>query len=98
MNSYISREAAFQLCSDAQGKAGTKAELTGISKIWAGLKRLPAADVAPVVHAKWKAMKGEWPECSRCGHRPEWVYGQNRVQKYNFTAYCPSCGAKMEGE
>ena len=39
----ISRQDAIELCADAQGRASTKAELKGISKVWQGLLKLPSA-------------------------------------------------------
>ena len=51
---------------------------------------IPAADVAPVVHAQW-IEDGSGiiicPECKR---------GYNLIAK--FTNYCPACGAKMDGK
>lgn len=59
------------------------------------LKRLPAADVAEVIHAHWvKPTKIGWrsvdvPHCSYCKEIPCGV-DMN-------THYCPNCGAKMDG-
>jgi hypothetical protein len=51
-----------------------------------GIKRLPAVDAAPVVHGEWKWSHGG--ECSECGfHNSNFDY-----------RYCPTCGAKMDGE
>lgn len=48
---------------------------------------VPAADVAPVVHARWIDRDGKtW--CSRCD-------ASNKQYK---PPYCPNCGAKMKGE
>ena len=55
------------------------------------LEKLPAADVVPVVHARWNNMDGYKTRkvCSECGWDvPE--YGK-------FYSYCPNCGAKMDG-
>ncbi len=54
---------------------------------------MPAADVAPVVHARWiggyENNSGRWtyrkPRCSECGEE------NNGTRKY-----CPNCGAKMD--
>lgn len=56
---------------------------------------LPAADVAPVVHGRWKwlgpnglvadCMCGT---CSACKIRSEYIVN---------TTVCPNCGAKMDG-
>ena len=68
------------------------------------LMKIPAADVAPVVHGRWErtkmteARKGLpiYPRCSACGmvsaaYRSEWE-GLRGAWKY-----CPSCGARMDG-
>lgn len=50
----------------------------------------PAADVASVVHGRWKC-HGDCgvTECSACGWSIEEYVGDY--------AYCPNCGAKMDG-
>ena len=40
----ISRADAIELCAEAQGRASTKSELKGISKVWQGLIKLPSAE------------------------------------------------------
>lgn len=55
------------------------------------IREMKAADVAPVVHGKWNIMEGTKTRqvCSLCRWDvPE--YGK-------FYAYCPNCGAKMDG-
>ena len=60
-----------------------------------GLDRIPAADVAEVVHGKW--IKDDFlsddvnnaEKCSQCGELIGW-FG-------NLPNYCPNCGAKMDG-
>lgn len=63
------------------------------------LEKLPAADVAPVVHARWMhsryedcSEQFELVKCSQCNHEAYamafYVRGGN---------YCPACGAKMDG-
>ena len=61
------------------------------------LMSLPAADVAPVRHGRWKQCFEDWrkqiegDECSVCGFQH---YGTS-IGHYN---YCPNCGAKMDLE
>lgn len=51
---------------------------------------LPAADVAPVRHGRWRC-HGDCgvTECSVCGWSIEEYVGDY--------AYCPNCGARMDG-
>lgn len=48
---------------------------------------IPAADVAPVVHARWIEDGSGIIICPKCNR------GYNLVPQ--FTHYCPRCGAKM---
>lgn len=63
------------------------------------INSIPAADVAPVVHARWMhsryedcSEQFELVKCSQCNHEAYamafYVRGGN---------YCPNCGAKMAG-
>lgn len=113
MAEYIERDAAIAYIRE-QSEECQKAfeELGGESGIYADayndlaedFYRIPAADVAPVVHGRWErtkmteARKGLpiYPRCSACGmvsaaYRSEWE-GLRGAWKY-----CPSCGARMDG-
>lgn len=50
-----------------------------------GLKNLPAADVAPVIHGRWRHYEGMYA-CEDCG-----------AQLDDESPFCPMCGAKMDG-
>lgn len=51
---------------------------------------MPAADVAPVRHGRWKDNK-----CTACGEEA-FCYGE---RPYHLrTDFCPMCGAKMDLE
>ena len=54
------------------------------------LADMPAADVAPVVHARWvgDGLKGNWCYCSNC---------EKAASFFMTSDYCPNCGAKMDG-
>ena len=56
-----------------------------ISVIEKLIKNVPTADVAPVVHGEW-INHNTYVECPLCGAMP-----------YHRSAYCPNCGAKMDG-
>lgn len=60
--------------------------------------RIPAADVAPVVHGRWIVRFGgpynrRRCYCSHCGKHN----GVGGIAKNQEKPYCPNCGAKMDG-
>ena len=60
------------------------------------IERLPAADVAPVVHEKWLLDRWQsWPhrECSRC----KIMIPRTKEVPDPYWQYCPNCGARMDG-
>jgi hypothetical protein len=61
------------------------------SRTMEAITRIPAADMAPVVHGKWKPTEypimSECEDCSECGYRT--VYGH----RFKF---CPNCGTRMD--
>lgn len=56
------------------------------------IRGVPAADVAPVVHGRWRYC-GFLQECQTCGEIYS-MHGGNAGKSWN---YCPNCGAKMDG-
>lgn len=90
MTEYISREAVLQdLCGHCISqrycdKTGDRCYQYG------GITILPAADVAPVVHAEWKENdNGTW-SCSRCS---SWLPNE----QHHYARFCLHCGAMMAG-
>lgn len=68
-----------------------------ISNAWTDeIRRLPAADVAPVVHAQWEETDWETWTCTNCGC--EWQFLEGMTPEENDANYCPQCGARMDGE
>lgn len=61
----------------------------------------PAADVAPVVHARWY-MRGGRACCSNCNVKSlwgsDWDGCKNHEREFVSAKsnYCPNCGAKMD--
>lgn len=61
--------------------------------------KLPAADVAPVVHGKW--IRPHWKnsdyccDCSECDG--EAMHREYQWNKKGIYPICPNCGAKMDG-
>lgn len=88
MGDYISRDTLIEDIEKTISESGC---VNHDGEIMDCVRYADAADVAPVVRGQWTAHKGKWPECSRCGHRPP-------LRGTGSYAYCPSCGAKMEGE
>ena len=95
MSDYISREAALEvfcrwcgICPKEKQKPLECDDILGNV-----LHSLPAADVRPVVHGRWRLTGdyiGERYQCSKCGL----LRGVLDVGK-NF---CPNCGADMREE
>ena len=59
----------------------------------AEIAHAPAADVAPVIHARWenRPVNGVYDMiCTNCGFCPG-------IRFYS-SEYCPNCGARMEKE
>lgn len=92
MDDLISREEAIEEMAELQGRASSKAELTGISKAWKRIKALPSARKK----GEWilKDRDGSWAywTCSECGR---FVllndYKENVQEEYPFC----HCGAYM---
>ena len=58
-----------------------------------GLDRIPAADVAEVVHARWKRVRSNW-YCTGCNKGYRITKGAPMASSFS---YCPNCGTKMDG-
>lgn len=70
-------------------------ELCVNDSLYNALQCIPAADVAPVIHGKWKYVAGMNSKCSECGH----YFPVTEFEKRPFDInYCPHCGAKMGGK
>lgn len=90
MKEYIPREDVLRYIAEDCRKTRAHLGLYRDNKaVQIDICRIPAADVAPVVHAEWKInADGYYPYCSACKKEPP-----GRC----MTAHCPNCGAKMDG-
>lgn len=91
MTKYIEREAAQMALLDCNliPILGSGDKLIRQSEAAKQLNEVPIADVAPVVHGRWKCHKYiEEYQCEICGHFVRFGTVKN---------YCPNCGAKMDG-
>lgn len=92
MADYIGRDAVYHAISvDGGLNAYEKAYCIDI------VRKIPAADVAPVRHGRWvDHCVRDW-RCSECGDKIikfRSVDGYCYDDKPNF---CPNCGARMDG-
>ena len=95
MAEYIKREAAIHAIMKVYVRtAGYKAR-ERVFEAKEAVHRLPATDVAPVVHGHFVhdgsriAHGVDWWHCSNCGRLASGV-----ETRFN---YCPWCGARMDG-
>lgn len=93
MAEYIERETAFNAITDLAGKAPTRSAYEAVWKSARALKKLPAADVAPVVYGRWAHLGGDEWCCSACGFVITTEGSWDKPTK----KYCEDCGAKMDG-
>ena len=88
---YISREAAVKAANEWVSEA-CMAPVMRVSRLFDKLAKVPAADVAPVVHGWWKKVRksrSTW-ECSVCGTKVGAFFA-------GCSQYCYCCGAQMGG-
>lgn len=83
---YIRKEDAIKQC----GFGMTSLHIAN------NLRKMPPADVVPVVHAYWipqkenHEFKEAWMKCSACGYPvSKWTGNTN---------FCPNCGAIMDAK
>lgn len=85
MAEYIKRETAVKAANEWVSEA-CMAPVMRVSRLLDKLQKLPAADVAPVVHGHRVDNGGSYARCSQCdGVLPL------------CANYCPNCGAIMDG-
>lgn len=87
MTDYIRRNDALEITTRTCGDYATA---------FSEIRKLPAADVAEVVHEKW--LLDRWPswphrECSRC----KIMFPRTTEVADQYWQYCPNCGARMDG-
>lgn len=84
MTEYITKEQALEA---VRGKMWP-------GELEAAIKATSAADVAPMVHAKWEhthTSESYFNECWRCS-----ACGFDDTEGFVFE-FCPHCGARMDG-
>ena len=88
MSEYITKEQAWEVVKIVARHGGVDS-IINADKALAGM---PAADVAPVVHARWEHKFWDTSKCTACNR--EWEFLDVRP----VWKYCPNCGARMDGD
>lgn len=93
---YIDREEAIKILEHYDLSSGSILgyHSGAIECAISAIEMLPAADVAPVVHGRWKRIRSNW-YCTRCRTGYRITYGAASAKTFTF---CPNCGAKMDEE
>ena len=63
------------------------------------INEIPAADVAPVVHARWSMLSYDEAVCTHCGYDRFTPFESTSEAKEHWSElpkFCEGCGAKME--
>ena len=95
MTEYIEKEKVMEILErtlNASEDEGDKNAAMAVDMLAFEIKELPAADVAPVVHATtsgeyWDEAYCTWKTCNNCK-------GSNQ----SAAKYCNWCGARLDGE
>lgn len=94
MAEYIEREAVLRAVHGQRSPCRSPAQNRMLDCLKAAVIRIPAADVASVVHGRWmKHIKGG-TLCSRCG---SYTQHKGDVLDMSKAIACPWCGAMMDG-
>lgn len=92
MADYIRRDDAMFALRKAE-RGGSMTALTRLERAYAEIREMPAADVAEVVHARWKRVRSNW-YCTGCNKGYRITKGAPMASSFS---YCPNCGVKMDG-
>ena len=97
MDDYISRQVILKHLEKCKGQPPEMCySFAVISEIERFVKSQLAADVAPVVHAKWE-FNGICTSCSACGsNKPTKAHDHKLASRE--VRFCYFCGAKMDLE
>lgn len=106
MDEYINRRKAAEvvcklICGSDRGLCVSTPENCQQEKMLEFYK-IPAEDVAPVVHGKWEkhgpydSIGGDWMKSQQCSVCYA-LYVSPGNTPWEHHKYCPNCGAKMDG-
>ena len=96
MAEYLDRERAIQKVKNVMATEWFRGNYEAIGPLQrvvdVQLGRMTAADVAPVVHARWTQVDDTKCRCSNCD-----IIALIGLYPHGDKNYCPNCGAKMDG-
>jgi hypothetical protein len=92
MAEYIEREAINRICFMDYFLVDGEVRTESVALV-RDIEKLPAADVAPVVHGRWAHIGGDEWCCPVCGFVITTEGNWDKPTK----KYCEDCGAKMDG-
>lgn len=92
MSEYITRAAAIDAVMEVY--YNTPDINLSAERLAEAINSIPAADVALVIHGKWK---GRFPYCSICGEEAISRDNGTLHGSYFLTDCCPHCGVKLDG-
>ena len=99
---YIRRDAAMKVVASQYGACRSPAQNRLLDEIRNKIRRMPAADVAKVVHGRWEGEGNGYADgeivldvwyCSQCGY----CIDDGTDNPDCLPKHCPGCGAKMDG-
>lgn len=102
MSEYVEREALLKKAIDEKRFVFRMEDLlheevvfrTVYKDLAEFIMSIPAADVAPVVHAQWRYRNSPWGGkemfCTNCKNIPRFPQRKTKC--------CPNCGARMDGK
>ena len=97
MDEFISREATIKrikevYCVGCNSYHGVRCRACGTGDAIDIIEDAPAADVAPVVHGRWRYFhKQNIAVCTECS------FERDLDTNFGRAVTCPNCGAKMDG-
>lgn len=94
---YIERQAVIDLLKGAGEESGSPVVDIELM-IEAVQDDISAADVAPIIHAKWEMGRVYVNGCEGSGEEKAFCSHCNQSNKQYTPPYCPHCGAKMDEE
>ena len=98
MAEYIERSVGVSILRAKANMAVLSDAAPYFEKVAQMLEKLPAADVAPVVHGRWIWHETDFEyECSACNDRFDYNHTFGIFDHgFEQASYCPNCGAKMD--